>query len=88
MDLATIEAALASGNLWAAMRNGRYWKVRRNGGTQTWKRDAARFRIPVKAGLKSCGEVTNLSSVSADGSTMPDFLISETDPNVRAHGNV
>ena len=87
MDLATIEAALAGGNLWAAMRNGRYWKVRRNGRTQTWKRDPARFRIPVKAGLKSCGEVTNLSTVSVDGSTMPDFLISIADPNVRGARN-
>lgn len=85
MDLATIETALAGGNLWAAMRNGRYWRLRRNGATQTWKRDTARFRIPVKAGLKAYGEVTNVSTVSTDGSTMPDFLISETDPNVNAH---
>lgn len=82
MDLATIEAALASGNLWGAMRNGRFWRLRRNGATQTWKRDAARFRIPVKAGLKSCGEVTNLSNVSTDKGAQPDFLISAVDPNV------
>ena len=33
-------------------------KVRRNGKTQTWKRDADRFRIPIKHGLYSYGEIT------------------------------
>lgn len=69
------ETALAAGNLWAAMRNGRFWKLRRNGATQTWKRDPNRFSIPVKAGLKSCGRVTE------DDVNRGNFVISEIDPN-------
>ena len=30
----------------------------RNGKTQTWKRDASRFRVPVKYGLYTYGEIT------------------------------
>lgn len=59
-----IELALDSGHLWAAMRNGRYWKLRRNGATQRWKTRPAEYRIPVKAGLKSYGNVTHTSYVS------------------------
>ena len=32
---------------------------RRSGATKTWKRDPARFRVPVKYGLYESGEVTN-----------------------------
>ena len=31
---------------------------RRSGQTQTWKRDTARFRVPVKYGLYESGEIT------------------------------
>ncbi len=31
---------------------------RRNGATQTWKKDVTRFRVPVKSGLYSYGEIT------------------------------
>lgn len=59
-----IETALSEGRLWAAMRNGRYWKLRRNGATQLWKTRPFDYRIPVKAGLKSYGEVTHTSLVA------------------------
>lgn len=55
----TIEAALDKRILFAHMRNGKWWRVRRNGKTQTWKREPMRFRIPVKAGLRAYGEITN-----------------------------
>ena len=34
-------------------------RARRNGQTKTWKRDPARFRIPVKHGLKNCFYIEN-----------------------------
>ena len=74
-----IENALDNGNLWAVMATGRYWKVRRNGVTKTWKREPLRFNIPVAAGLKSCGYVSNENCVSYDRTG--DFIISDTDPN-------
>ena len=66
MLLKDIERALDNSDmeLWAQMGNGRWWKLRRNGKTQTWKRSPERFRIPVKAGLKSCGEVQEDSNVA------------------------
>ena len=51
--------AIDHGCLWAKMSNGRYWRLRRNGRTQTWKRNLARFRIPVKAGMYVYDEITN-----------------------------
>ena len=32
---------------------------RRNGRTQTWKRDADRFRVPIKYGLYTYGAIVN-----------------------------
>lgn len=32
---------------------------RRNGSTQTWKRDPGRFRIPVKYGIRTYGNLTD-----------------------------
>lgn len=34
-------------------------RARRNGRTQTWKRDAARWRVPIKLGLYQYGDITN-----------------------------
>lgn len=80
-----IEAALSDGNLWAKMANGRFWRCRRNGATKLWKRDPSRFEIPVKAGLKACGRVSNENCVvkfkGMDRGINPDFVISESDPN-------
>jgi hypothetical protein len=77
-----IESALDAGNLWALMGHGRYWRLRRNGRTQTWKRDPDRFRIPVKCGLKSCGEVTEHSNVGmGNPQDHPDFVVCSEDPN-------
>jgi len=84
LNLPVIENALSNGELWAAMRNGRYWVLRRNGQTQHWKTRPNDFRIPVKAGFKSCGEVTHRSAVALITDTnwrTADFVISNTDPN-------
>lgn len=55
---ANVETLLDRGELYAGMRNGAWWKLRRNGATKTWKRDATRVRIPIKAGLKSTSAIT------------------------------
>lgn len=82
LNQTAIEHALDGGFLWARMTSGRYWKLRRNGRTQTWKRDTARFRIPVKCGFRTYGEITESSNVGAgnpqDG---PDFVVTLNDPN-------
>jgi len=46
--------------------------VRRSGETQTWKRDAARFRVPVKYGLYESFEITE--------QTASDFHLPEDCP--------
>ena len=53
-SLPEIEAALDSGRIFAKMSNGNLWRVRRNGKTKRWKTRPEEFRIPIKAGLKSC----------------------------------
>lgn len=53
-----LEEALDNGKLFAKMNNGNYWRVRRNGRTQTWKTRPDDYRIPCKAGLRSCGNIT------------------------------
>ena len=37
-------------------------RARANGQCQTWKRDSERFRLPVKHGLYSYGEITDLNA--------------------------
>ena len=70
MTLIEIEEALDRGKLFVKMRSGRNWKARRNGKTQRWKRDVARFRIPIKFGYKDCGEIA-----SCDLPYFDDFFI-------------
>lgn len=48
------EQALDAGKLYVRIANS-WWRLRRNGKTQTWKREPSRYRIPVKAGLKTYG---------------------------------
>jgi hypothetical protein len=60
-----IETALDAGGLYVAMGNGRWWPLRRNGATKLWKKDAARFRIPVKAGLRTYAAITETYPLSA-----------------------
>lgn len=38
--------------------NNRWWTIRRNGKTQTWKKNANRVRIPIKAGFDACSAIT------------------------------
>lgn len=73
VDRANFEATLDAGNLFAAMRNGAWWRLRRNGRTQTWKRDATRIRVPVKAGLKSTAAITE-TDFNADGTIKADLF--------------
>jgi hypothetical protein len=61
-----INALIDARQVYAAMRNGAWWQLRRNGQTQTWKRDARRFRIPVKAGLKACYAITETDLIRID----------------------
>jgi len=53
--------ALDGRRLYAVMSNGRHWLARRNGATKVWKTRPSEYRIPVKAGLKSCGYITEQS---------------------------
>lgn len=71
---------IEQGAIWVRMNSGRYWKVRCNGATKLWKRDAWRYRIPVKAGLKVFSEITNETEIGTFDSTA-SFIYSETDPN-------
>jgi hypothetical protein len=63
MTIEEIERLLDKGRLEIEMANGRYWTIRRNGATKRYKRHGERFRIPIKAGMKSYGaiETTDLS---------------------------
>ena len=53
-----VDDLLDAGAIQVAMTNGRWWTLRRNGMTKHWKRQPNRFRIPVKAGLRACGAIT------------------------------
>lgn len=53
-----VEALLDNGELEVQVANGRWWRARRNGRTGRWKRDASRFYIPIKAGLRAYGSIT------------------------------
>ena len=44
--------------------------ARRNGATKTWKRDPARFKVPVKHGLYTYGTITDQNA--ADWHTAKD----------------
>jgi hypothetical protein len=83
-----IENSLYNHTVWARMNSGRYWVLRRNGKTQTWKTRPNDYRIPVKCGLKSCGEITHNSSVALfenENWRTADFVITNSgqDPNIK-----
>lgn len=58
MDRTTIESALDAGRLRCKMGNGNLRQCRRNGRTQTWKTRPNDFRIPIKIGYNTYGEIT------------------------------
>ena len=58
MQRTEIETALDTHSLWVEMPHGKEWRVRRNGQTKLWKRTPDKFIIPVKAGFRSCGRIT------------------------------
>jgi hypothetical protein len=62
-----IESALDAGKISVRMSNGKLWRVRRNGMTQLWKTRPAEFRIPVKAGFRSTGEINHNSGFDFEG---------------------
>ena len=66
MDRQTVEAALDAGNLYCKMHNGNLWQCRRNGRTQTWKTRPNDFRIPIKIGFKTYGNITPQSLTSEE----------------------
>lgn len=63
INRALIEAMLDNGKLYVRMGNQRLWAARRNGATKLWKTRPADYSIPVKAGLKATGRVTETSRV-------------------------
>lgn len=75
---------LEHGSLWVRMSNGRYWRLRANGATKLWKRDAFRYRIPVKAGMYVYSEITNETEIGTFDSNA-SVIASGTDPNVCVH---
>lgn len=63
--LAQIEQALDQGRLFCLMSGRhdlhtatRYWRCRRNGKTRLWKTRPDNFLIPVKAGFRATGAIT------------------------------
>jgi hypothetical protein len=77
-NLSDIELALDKQRLLVRMANGRLWRCRRNGRTQLWQRTPGKFRIPVKAGIRSYGEITEATIVAYDLSIdrdLADFII-------------
>jgi len=74
-DKAMIEAALDSGRLKARMEKGAWWQVRRNGRTQTWKTRPGAWRIPIKVGFKTCGELTDATPVATAAGEDANFMI-------------
>jgi photosystem II stability/assembly factor-like uncharacterized protein len=75
-SLEEIERALAQGLLKVLAPNGNFWSTRRNGATQTWKTRPGEYRIPLKAGFRSYGEITHKTIVGrpGDGHNV-DFII-------------
>ncbi len=53
-----LETALDAGKLRCRMPNGNLWSCRRNGATQLWKTRPSEFRIPIKIGYRTYGEIT------------------------------
>lgn len=70
-----IENALQTGNLWARMGNGNLWRLRRNGATKLWKTRPDDFRIPVKAGLRATGAITEDSEIVPDENAIGCFIV-------------
>lgn len=75
MERSEIESALDSRKVFVRMHNGNYWPVRRNGKTQTWKRRPNEFRIPIKTGFNSFGEINESSDVGYDRKQKFAFVI-------------
>lgn len=66
-----VEALLDGGNLFVRMPHGNWWRVRRNGMTKRWVKDAARIKIPLKAGMRAYGDI-NEGDFGPSGMLSPD----------------
>jgi hypothetical protein len=75
MSIHDIENALDAGLLWACMSNGNLWRLRRNGRTKLWKTRPSDYRIPVKAGLKATGAITQDSVIVPDPDAVGRFIV-------------
>lgn len=75
MERNEVESALDNHKLFVRMNSGNYWQLRRNGRTKLWKRDANRWRIPVKAGFRECGEINNESDIGYERQQKFAFVI-------------
>lgn len=63
-NLMDIETALLGRKLYVSMRTNTWWLVRRNGAT--WlDRKRERWRIPLKAGLKSTFAISEISDLTS-----------------------
>lgn len=58
LSRADIDSFVDAGSVEVEMASGKWWQVRRNGATQTWKSNPGNFRIPVKAGFRTCTAIT------------------------------
>lgn len=70
-----VDSLLDAGRLQGAISHPsgvRWWRLRRNGKTRTWKRDASRFEVPVKAGLRTTGRISDADLLS-DGTINPAY---------------
>lgn len=76
LSLSDIERLLAAGRLYADAGGRQPWQLRRNGATKRWKREASRFLIPVKAGLKTCGSIDQ-NHLTPDGALTTPFYVSD-----------
>lgn len=63
---AEAETALDAGRLFVQISAGRWWVARRNGATATWKKNPARFSIPIKMGINVYHKINeiNVANVS------------------------
>ena len=67
-----VESLLRARFLQVAMKSGRWWDIRANGARKTWKTRPGEFRLPFKAGFKSCGAITE--SFFIGGVIRPDWF--------------
>lgn len=71
-QLDKIERLLDSNRLEVQWQNGKWYSCRRNGQTRRWKRDTARFAIPIKIGFRDCFTIATDARDMPNGGHFPD----------------